>query len=202
MVQNTRNLILTTIKLGVVVLLIGSLLWILNQPLPRLTPGGLQGEIFSHPTTTETPNLVTPSATPMLKATSTEAISKQRTEVITYAVQQYDTIFGIAEKFQLKPETILWGNYETFADDPLVLKPGMELNILPVDGVYYKWKEGDDLNAVASRFGVRSEDILVGNHLNPRNRVSVQTNIEPGAMLVIPGGRLEFNPWSAPRDPE
>jgi len=197
MVQKTTNLVLTTIKLGVAVLFIGSLLWALNQALPKLTPGRIQGEIVLPLTTTETPSLVVPSSTPMLNATDIKPVSEQRTEVITYTVKQYDTILGIAEKFQLQPETILWGNYETLADDPQVLRPGMELNILPVDGVYYEWQEGDDLNAVASRFGVQPEDIIdwPGNHLNPETLGDLsRPNLEPGTMLIIPGGRFEYFP--------
>jgi hypothetical protein len=129
------------------------------------------------------------------------SITFQRTEVITYKVLAGDTIFEIANKFNLNPETILWSNYETLVDNYIVLQPGIELNILPVDGVYYKWKEGDDLNAVASKLGVRPEDIIdwPGNHLNLETLDDLfQPNIEPGTMLVIQSGRLEFASWSSP----
>lgn len=129
------------------------------------------------------------------------SITFQRTEVITYIVQSGDTIFEIANKFNLKPETILWSNDETLVDNNVVLQPGIELNILPVDGVFYKWKEGDELNAVASKLGVRTEDIIdwPGNHLNLETLGALsQPNIEPGTMLVIPGGHLDFVSWSSP----
>jgi len=129
------------------------------------------------------------------------SITFQRTEVITYIVKSGDTIFEIANKFNLKPETILWSDDETLVDNNVVLQPGMELNILPVDGVFYKWKEGDDLNAVASKLGVRTEDIIdwPGNHLNLETLGALsQPNIEPGTMLVIPGGHLDFVSWSSP----
>ena len=58
-------------------------------------------------------------------------------EVIVYTVEPGDTLFGIAERYGLKPETVLWGNYFTLNDDPHSLKPGQELNILPVDGTYH-----------------------------------------------------------------
>jgi LysM repeat protein len=115
--------------------------------------------------------------------------------VIQYTVQPGDTVYGIAEKFHLKPETILWGNYEALAEDPHALTPGMKLYILPVDGVYYEWKEGDDLNEVASRFGVDPEVIIdwPGNHLNPATLGDLSNpNIKPGLKLVIPGGKIEF----------
>jgi hypothetical protein len=129
------------------------------------------------------------------------SITFQRTEVITYIVKSGDTIFEIANKFNLKPETILWSNDETLVDNNVVLQPGMELNILPVDGVFYKWKVGDDLNEVASKLGVRTEDIIdwPGNHLNLETLGALsRPKIEPGTMLVIPGGHLDFVSWSSP----
>ena len=202
MAQKTSNLVLLMTKLGVIVLLLGFLVWVLNQALPSPAPCKLLGETFVPLAPTETLDLVAPSAAPILDVTPTKAVGKQRTEVITYTVQQGDTIFEIAAKFQLKPETILWGNYETLAGDPHLLKPGMELNILPVDGVYFEWKEGDNLNEVASQFGVRPEDIIdwPGNHLKAETLGDwSRPNIKPGAMLVIPGGRREFVTWSTPR---
>jgi murein DD-endopeptidase MepM/ murein hydrolase activator NlpD len=127
--------------------------------------------------------------------------SRPRQELSTYTVQEGDTIFGISEKFGLDPETILWGNYNILQDNPHALQPGQELNILPVNGTYYEWQDGDGLNGVASFFGVTPEDIL--NY--PGNNLDVATigdyarpNIEPGTMLVVPGGRREFVSWSAP----
>lgn len=125
-----------------------------------------------------------------------------RGELTTYIVQKGDTIFGIAEKFNLKPETILWGNYYTLVDDPHRLQPGQELIILPVNGVYYRWNAGDGLNAVARFYGVAPEDIIQwpGNRLNPDTLGDwASPNIEPGTFLVVPNGRREFVTWSAPR---
>jgi len=141
------------------------------------------------------------SATPTSGAITTGTAGMQRTEVITYTVQQGDTIFYIADKFQLEPVTILWGNYAILADNPHLLEPGMELNILPVNGVYYEWQEGDNLNEVASRTGVRPEDIIdwPGNHLEAQTLGDwSQPDIKPGTMLVIPDGRLEFVTLSTP----
>jgi murein DD-endopeptidase MepM/ murein hydrolase activator NlpD len=127
--------------------------------------------------------------------------SRPRQELTTYTVQEGDTIFGISEKFGLDPETILWGNYAILLDDPHALQPGQQLNILPVNGTYYEWQDGDGLNGVASFFGVTPEDII--NY--PGNNLDVATigdyarpNIAPGTMLIVPGGRREFVSWSAP----
>jgi murein DD-endopeptidase MepM/ murein hydrolase activator NlpD len=131
----------------------------------------------------------------------TDVPSRQREEVITYVVKPGDTLFGIAAKFGLKPETILWANQFVLGDNPHSLRPGQELNILPVDGAYHRWSAGDGLNGVARFFGVTPEAIVQfpGNHLDP---VALgdwsNPNIEPGAWLIIPGGRREFVSWSAP----
>lgn len=128
--------------------------------------------------------------------------AKPRWEVIQYEVQKGDTIFAIAGKFNLRPETILWGNYYTLADDPHRLRPGQKLNILPVNGVYYEWHAGDGLNGVAEFYGVTPEDIVnfPGNNLSPETIGEYShPNIEPGTWLVIPGGHREFVTWSAPR---
>ena len=128
--------------------------------------------------------------------------SRPRTEIITYTVQVDDTIFGIAEMFGLKPETILWGNYYTLTDDPHNLRPGVVLNIMPMDGTYHRWSEGEGLNGVAHGYDV-TPDVIInwsGNQLNPVTLGNyANPNIEPGTMLFVPGGHRDFVTWSAPR---
>jgi LysM repeat protein len=124
--------------------------------------------------------------------------------VFTYTVTAGDTLFGIAEKFGLKPETILWGNQFVLGDNPHNLRPEQVLNILPTDGAYHRWSQGDGLNGVAKFFNVTPEDIInyPGNHLSPETIGDyANPNIEPGTWLVIPGGRREFVSWSAPAIP-
>lgn len=129
--------------------------------------------------------------------------SRPRLDVITYTVQSGDSVFAIAENFGLKPSTILFANYETLKDNPHSLRPGQELNILPVDGTYYQWVGGgaETLTGVAEFFGVAAEDIVnfPGNHLDPDTIGDYQNpNIAAGTWLVIPGGTREFTSWSAP----
>lgn len=134
----------------------------------------------------------------------TNVPSRSRTDVIQYAVQPGDTLFGIADKFSLKPETILWANQIVLADNPHNLRPGQELNILPLDGTYYRWSEGDGLNGVADFFGVSPEEILAypGNNLDIAAIGDwANPDIEAGTWLIIPGGQREFVSWSAPEIP-
>ncbi|HEY5670440.1 MAG TPA: M23 family metallopeptidase, partial [Anaerolineales bacterium] len=130
--------------------------------------------------------------------------ARPRTVVDKYIVEKGDTIFGIAEKFNLQPETILWGNQFALADNPHNLRPDQELNILPIDGTYYQWQAGDGLNGVSKFFGVKPEDIInyPGNQLNPDEIGDfAHPNIEAGPWLIVPGGRREFITWSAPAIP-
>jgi LysM repeat protein len=139
---------------------------------------------------------------PRLAMLYTDIPTRPRGDVITYTVQKGDTIFGIAEKFNLKPETILWGNTYILGDNPHLLIPGLALNILPVNGTYHRWSAGEGLNGVAKGYGVTPEEILnwPGNGLDP-NTVGDYSNpnIEPGTFLVVPGGQRAFVTWSAPR---
>jgi hypothetical protein len=125
---------------------------------------------------------------------------RPRLDIITYTVEAGDSLFGIAENFNLKPETILWGNFDVLQDDPHRLAPEQKLNIPPVDGTLYEWHEGDGLNGVASFFDVEPEDILQwpGNRLDP-SMDPQNPNIEAGTLLIVPGGRRELISWSAPR---
>ncbi|HEX6269215.1 MAG TPA: LysM peptidoglycan-binding domain-containing protein, partial [Anaerolineales bacterium] len=138
---------------------------------------------------------------PRLAQVHTTIPSRPRQEVVKYTVQEGDTVFGIAEKFGLQPETILWGNYYILLDDPHALQPGQELNILPVNGTYHEWQQGEGLNGISSYYGVSPEDII--NY--PANNLDITTvgdfsnpNIEPGTWLIVPHGRREFVSWSAP----
>jgi murein DD-endopeptidase MepM/ murein hydrolase activator NlpD len=125
---------------------------------------------------------------------------RPRMDVISYEVQQGDTLFGIAEKFNLKPESVLWGNYDVLQDDPHRLKPGQQLYIPPVDGTLYTWHDGDGLRGVASFFGVEPEAILEwpGNNLDP-GLEPADVDLEAGTLLIVPGGSRTLVSWSAPR---
>ena len=138
---------------------------------------------------------------PRLADVHTTIPSRPRQEVIKYTVVNGDTVFGIAEKFGLKPETILWGNYYILLDDPHGLQPDQELNILPVDGTYHEWQPGEGLNGISAYYGVTPEDIInyPANNLDPATIGDfTNPNIPPGTWLVIPGGHREYVTWSAP----
>ncbi|MFZ3150768.1 MAG: M23 family metallopeptidase [Anaerolineaceae bacterium] len=143
-----------------------------------------------------------PKGIPREAALHTILPSRGRTELTTYVIQAGDTLFSIAEKFGLKPESILWGNRYTLGDDPHTIFPGQELIILPVDGTLHRWSAGEGLNGVASFYHVTPESII--NY--PANKLNMATigdfaapNIDPGTLLIISGGYSEFPDWRTPR---
>jgi len=132
-------------------------------------------------------------------------VVETRYEVTTYIVEQGDTIFSIAEKFGLAAETVLWSNRYTLGDTPDGLFIGIELYILPVDGVYHRWSEGEGLNGVADYYGVNPEVIVnyPGNNLDPDTIGDyANPNIDPGMMLVVQGGKRDTTTWISARDEE
>jgi murein DD-endopeptidase MepM/ murein hydrolase activator NlpD len=127
--------------------------------------------------------------------------SRPRIDVSKYTVQKGDNIFKIAEKYGLKPTTILFGNYTVLKNNPDLLKEGQQLNILPVDGAYYEWQGVENLDQVATTLGSTTEAIInsPGNKLDPETIGDLShPNIPGGTWLIVPGGRREFTSWTAP----
>jgi murein DD-endopeptidase MepM/ murein hydrolase activator NlpD len=137
---------------------------------------------------------------PRLANGHTEIPTRPRFDIVEYTVQQGDTLFGIADRYGLKPETIFWGNFDKLEGDPHSIRPGQELDILPVDGATYEWKDGDHLDSVAADFKVTAEDIIdwPGNGLDPAVDLA-NPPIAAGTTLVIPNGKREVVDWRSPR---
>jgi len=126
--------------------------------------------------------------------------SRPRSDVITYTVQSGDSLFSIADAFGVKPETLLWGNFETLEDNPHLLSKDQILNILPVDGTYYQWHDGDNLQSIASFFGVETEDILSysGNNFDLTLASAESPALEDGQWIILPGGKRAIKDWGPP----
>ena len=126
--------------------------------------------------------------------------SRPRVDIITYTVDLGDILFSIGEQFNLKAETILWGNFEILEDNPQFLKAGQELNILPVNGTYYQWNEGDNLGQVAEFFKVDPQVIIEypGNRFDLTEAATGNYSIEDEQWLIIPDGKRAIKDWGPP----
>jgi LysM repeat protein len=191
------------------IVLLGAVIWLLRVFYAQVPDAGETVNALQTGPTAPVPNMedvpqqaeMAFGGIPRLADVHTTIPSRPRQDVIKYTVMEGDTVFGIAEKFGLKPETILWGNYYILLDDPHALQPDQELNILPVDGTYHEWQVGEGLNGISQYYGVTPEEIInyPANNLDPASIGDFTSpNIQPGTWLVVPGGRREFIAWSAP----
>jgi len=123
----------------------------------------------------------------------TDIPERPRYEPVTYQVSRGDAMLAIAEKFKVKTESILYVNKEVLDDNPHSLRPGMELLIPPVDGLYHEWQDGDTLESVAEEFEAEPEDILnfPGNNID-----LTDPTIKSGAQVMIPGGSRVLRDWT------
>lgn len=114
-------------------------------------------------------------------------------EVITYTVQANDTPIGIAEKFDISPETILGGN-PRLSEEASALQTGTVLTILPIDGVLHDVQQGETLDRISGVYGVSVEDIIGYE----RNNLDFPFRLYPGTQIMVPGAVREVFVWSAP----
>lgn len=110
---------------------------------------------------------------------TTEEGLPDHTKIRNYTVKENDTISRIAEKFNLKIQTLLSANNLSLNSS---LQIGQNLVILPLDGIIYRVQKGDSLSVLAKRFQVDEQEIRAFNNLSP------DTYLALGTTLIIPGG--------------
>lgn len=113
---------------------------------------------------------------------------RPRYQIVNLTVQRGDAISRLAKDFDIKPDTLLFANYEVLKDNPDGLRPGQELNVPPTDGILYQWKDGDKLEKIAADYEANLDDILnwPGNNIDLTN-----PTFKAGQWVMIPGGTRE-----------
>jgi murein DD-endopeptidase MepM/ murein hydrolase activator NlpD len=120
-----------------------------------------------------------------------------RKHVIKYTVRAGDTVFGIADRFGISPDTIFWANTDTLKDNINLLFVDVQLYILPVDGVYHASDGEQPIAEIAAQYSVAPGDILYSEY----NQLSEHdsTYIPPkGLHIVVPGGKRGYISWQSP----
>lgn len=114
-------------------------------------------------------------------------------ELITYTVQSGDTAISIAEQFGIQEETILGGN-SFLSNDAGQLWAGVDIIILPIDGVLHDVVEGDTLEGLAEKYGVPVEEIVAYE----TNNLEFPYRLHPGTQILVPGAVREVFVWDPP----
>lgn len=110
--------------------------------------------------------------------------SRARSDVITYAVKPGDNLRTISEKFGLGQDTIIWSNDRFYVN---AMRIGMELNILPVNGVYHRVVAGETIADLGALYAVDPYTIIDSEY-NPLFGTVPQTTLPEGLYVVVPGG--------------
>lgn len=111
----------------------------------------------------------------------------------TYLVERGDTPSGIAESFGIQTETLLGGNPQLSQESSL-LQAGVELIILPIDGVLHDVQPGDTLESISAQYGVPVEEIIA---YEPNN-LEFPYRLYPDTQILVPGAVREVFVWTPP----
>ena len=195
-----------------VLMIAGALLVFSQFDLPELniSLASLSNDITSATLAQAEPTITTTSSTMALVASSNQGNSafdialprmvvpfiqskpqvvEAPAEIRTYTVQPGDTIFAIAQRVGLEPETLQWAN-PALETNPDLLSIGDQLKIPPSNGVLHTVRTGDSLNGIAQRYKV-SVDAITGFAAN--NVVDANSSLVLNQEVFVPGGVKPFN---------
>jgi len=184
--------------LGIVIIIMG------------ITGGGLKFNLFSkEPTATSTmppTPVMSPTATfpPTEQPTATVTISPTPSGPTEYEVQEADTCYDIAEKFDVDLETLLAIN--NFENGTCPIYPGQKIKVpapgqtlptatpVPADleagtKITYKVQTGDSLAIIAEKFNTTVDDIIAQNKDkfdDDTNNISIGLEIIVRVNIVTP----------------
>jgi murein DD-endopeptidase MepM/ murein hydrolase activator NlpD len=111
----------------------------------------------------------------------------------TYVVVRGDTPGGIAEKFGINAETLLGGN-PRLSQESSLLQTGVELVILPVNGVLHDVEPGDTLESISTLYAIPIEEIVAF----PGNNLEFPFRLYPETQIMVPGAIREVFVWTPP----
>ncbi len=125
-----------------------------------------------------------------------------RREVVEYAVQPRDTISGIAERFEVSPDTLVWSNPE-LEKNPDLLSVGQVLEIPPVSGVLVQVTKDDTVAKLAEKYSKASKKTKtelandIANSEFNKERHALQAPdyvLTLNEFVMIPGGAKQYQP--------
>lgn len=119
-------------------------------------------------------------------------ISLVKRNIHHHTVEAGQTTQSIADQYNISVNTLKWNNNLKTNE----LQIGQKLKILPIDGVLYKVKVGDNLDAIAKKYKSNTQRIQTLNDLEVSGLV-------PGREIIVPEGivPLEERPDYVPPRP-
>lgn len=118
---------------------------------------------------------------------------KPEHEFEVYRVERGDTPNGIADKFGILATTLLGGNPQLSQESSL-LQTGVDLIILPVDGVLHDVQPGDSLESISAQYGVPVETITG----YAPNNLEFPYRLYPETQIMVPGAVRDVFVWTPP----
>ncbi len=118
-------------------------------------------------------------------------------EVITHVVSEGETFSSIAQRYGLQVSTILWENKMT---EKTPLKPGMDLRILPVDGVRHQVQRGETIFSIGKKYGLDNSQAQVIVDYPFNEFLNDETfELATGQYLMVPDGVMPETVIAPPR---
>ena len=170
-----------------------------QKPDPTPTPASTPVA----PASTVAPGTPTPGpgAAPGVEATPTEdpdegeadRVEQQQPIFYRYKIQEGDTLTGIALRFGIGTQFILWNNIDIVPDADL-LRPGQTLQVPSVEGIIHDVRLHETLIEIAELYDADVDDIVAfaANDLPNANTV------REGSTILVPGGRVVAQPPPPP----
>ena len=115
---------------------------------------------------------------------------RPRSTVITYKVKKGDNLRDIAARFGLDEKTIIWSNDRFYVN---AMRIGLELNILPVDGVYHHVQGIQTIAEIAEMYQV-DPYAIIDSEFNTLFGAKPETVLPEGLWVIVPGGTGSTEP--------
>lgn len=121
--------------------------------------------------------------------TSAARSGEQKPLFYRYQVQQGDTLSGIAARFGVSAQHIVWNNIDLILDQNQ-LTVGDRLQIPSVEGMIHQVRVAETLTEIAAKYDASVADIIGF----PANNLADPNMLKEGSTILVPGGRLLTTP--------
>lgn len=140
----------------------------------------VEGQLLLIPRSPEDVSFVLEEIGRRAKVEETKQREAAPLEMKEYVVQQGDTLWSVANNFNLDINTLFGCNS---LKNPDVLSPGTKLLVPNQDGVLHKVEKGDTLAALSKKFGVHPEAVTLANGF------AEGAGLEAGKSIFLPGAK-------------